>query len=51
MLLVKRYMNSMKIVENMTFNNETIEQINENISPFNMKISEKINKISQNSSY
>ena len=40
MLLVKRYMNSMKIVENMTFNNETTEQINDNISPFNMKISE-----------
>jgi two-component system OmpR family sensor kinase len=30
----------MKIVEDMTFNNESNEQINDRISPFNMKISE-----------
>lgn len=33
-------MNSMKIVEDMTFNNDTTEQINDRISPFNMQISE-----------
>lgn len=40
MLLIKRYMNSMKVVEDMSFNDASNEQINERISPFSMKISE-----------
>lgn len=40
MMLIKRYMNSIKIVEDMSFQNATNEQMNERISPFNMKISE-----------
>ena len=40
MLLIKRYMNSMKIVEDMSFHEASNDQINDRISPFNMKISE-----------